>query len=167
MSKVQASSHISAPKREVWAAVADFGQIANFNPSVTASHLTGDANHGEGATRHCSLTLAGASVEERVVDWQEGASYTVEIYESSRIPVVTNAHGTISLADEGDGTRATMVIEYDTKYGPIGAILDRVAIRSQNAKAAGLVVAGLKHYIETGQKVEKRVRVDTSVVATV
>lgn len=165
MNRVQASTHIDAPRHEVWVAVADFGQIANFNPSVSESHLTGEANRGEGATRHCSLTLAGASVEERVVDWQEGASYTVEIYESSRVPMITNAHGTIALAEDGSGTKATMVIEYDTKYGPIGKLMDRMAIRGQNTKAAGLVVAGLKHYVETGETVRQGVRVDTSAVA--
>lgn len=164
MSKVQASVHIDAPKKDVWPVLADFGQIADFNPSVKESHLTAAQTNGEGATRHCALTVAGASIEERIVDWHDGESYTVEIYESKRVPVVTNMLGTLSVADHGSGTTATMSMEYATKYGPLGSLLDRVAFRAQNAKAIRLVLAGLKHYIETGEKVVPGVRVDTTTV---
>lgn len=164
MSKVQASIHIDAPKKDVWPALADFGQVANFNPNVKESHLTAEQPNGRGATRHCALTVAGASIEERIVDWHDGESYSVEIYESKRVPVVTDMIGALSVDEDGSGTRVTMSIEYGTKYGPLGSLLDRVAIQAQNTKAIRLVLAGLKHYIETGEEVVSGVRVDTTSV---
>lgn len=164
MSKVQASVHIDAPTEEVWPVLADFGQIADFNPSVKESYLTAEQPSGTGATRHCALTVAGASIEERIVAWHDGESYTVEIYDAKRVPVISNMHATLSVVDDGDGTRVTMVMDYDTKYGPLGSLLDRVGIRAQNTKAVTLLLAGLKHYVETGEKVDSGVRVDTSAV---
>ncbi len=162
MPTYRATVHIDAPSEEVWKAIGDFGNIYKWNPSVSASHLTSGEALGEGTTRHCGLTVPGASIEERITDWQEGRSYSVEIYQKKRVPFVKNLRATVSVERNGVGSKGRFEFNYDTTAGPIGRLMDRFVIASQNRKTAELFVSGLKHYVETGEEVAKGVRVDRS-----
>ena len=64
MTKLAYEIEIKAPVEKVWEAIADFGNISKFNPSVPTSHLTADQAQGVGTTRHCDLFVPGASIEE-------------------------------------------------------------------------------------------------------
>lgn len=74
MQNVSATVEIEAPADKVWAVLADFGNIEAFNPGLTASYITGDSPSGVGATRHCDLSFAGASIEERISRPSAGSS---------------------------------------------------------------------------------------------
>ena len=159
MPRYQATIDIDAPAEKVWKVIGDFGNIYRWNPSVPKSHLTSGTELGEGATRHCDLTSPGASIEERITDWQEGSSYTVDIYRKKRVPFVKDLTATVSVAPNGTGSTAGFDFQYQTTAGPIGKVMDRLVIGSQNRKVAERFVAGLKHYVETGEEVGKGVRV--------
>ncbi len=116
--KQSAHVEIDAPAAKVWDVLADFGNVRIFNPSVTDSHLTGDKQNGIGATRHCDLTVSGASIEERIVDWNEGGSYTVDIYDGTRNPFA-KALGVFAVEPLGaDRSVASMSIEWKARGGP-------------------------------------------------
>ena len=55
---------------QVWAQLADFGNICHGHPAVKKSFITSAQKTGVGATRHCDLTMMGATAEERVADPQ-------------------------------------------------------------------------------------------------
>ena len=80
---------IDAPHDKVWRILADFGGIYKYNPGVSNSHSTSSANEGVGATRHCDLLPAG-SVEERIIAWNEGRDYKLEIYDGRGVPPFEN-----------------------------------------------------------------------------
>ena len=44
-------------------------------------------------------------------------------------------------------------INYDMKFGPIGALMDRFMIQPQVGESFDSLLAGLKHHIETGEEV--------------
>ena len=46
---------INAPIKSVWEALADIGNIYQWNPGVVASHTTSSEPSGLGATRYCDL----------------------------------------------------------------------------------------------------------------
>ncbi len=166
MQRATASVEIDAPVERIWEVLADFGNVSVFNPGVTRSHLTSEGGGGVGATRHCDLAAAGASIEERIVEWVEGESYTIEIYDGTRNPFAT-ALATLSLAPIADDrTTASMQIEWRTKGGIVGRLLDG-GMRAQNRKAIAGVLAGLKHHVETGAPVAARQRLDTGAVRMV
>ena len=144
---------IDAPKNEVWAALADFGNIYRFNPAVPVSYLTGDKTSGPGAERHCDLNMQGASLDERIVGWQEGEKMVIEIYGGEKLPPWKKATAHFSVRELKGGTLARAEFEYGMKFGPIGALMDRFMIRPQFGKAFGGILAGLKHYLETGEEV--------------
>ena len=73
--------------------------------------------------------------------------FTLDIYEGT-VPFAS-AHGTFSLVDDGDGTLATLMLEYDLKAD---VPVDPEEVERQNREDLfPLVLAGLKHYVETGE----------------
>jgi carbon monoxide dehydrogenase subunit G len=158
---------IDAPTDQVWAALADFGNVANYSPGVVSSHSTSEESTGLGATRHCSLALFGASVEERIVGWNEEELLAIDIYETSRFPVVKNAGATFTLETVGEGTILEGVIDYDLKYGPLGSVMHSMSIQKQSDRSWRLFLAGIKQHVETGQTIDKDTRVPVEAVAGV
>lgn len=151
MTQLQSEVLINAPKEKVWEILADFGNIAKFNLNLRSSHSTSKANGGIGATRHCDLAPMG-SIEERIVDWVEGVGYSVDIYDGKGTPPFKTAIAHIKMSEAGKQTRVTMEMDYSIKFGPVGAAMDRIMIRSQFAKALPRLLQGLKIYAETGKE---------------
>ena len=157
MSRLASSVHIEAPPEKVWDVLADFGGVSRFNPSVPTSYSTSPQLEGVGATRHCNLKPMG-SVEERIIEWDEGAGYKVDIYDSSKVPPFRRSHADLRIEAEGDGTRFTGTLDYELRHG----VVDRLGARAQFAKAWRRFAAGLQSYVETGVEVDhpKSVSVD-------
>lgn len=76
---------IDAAPEKVWQIIADFGGVYKYSPGVRSSHSTSEANGGVRASRHCDLLPAG-TLEERIVEWNEGEGYALEIYEGKGTP---------------------------------------------------------------------------------
>ncbi|MDJ0752807.1 MAG: SRPBCC family protein [Ardenticatenaceae bacterium] len=155
---------IDAPKEEVWATLADFGNIYQWNPNVTKSYLTTTQGEGTGTQRHCDLTLAGASVEERIVEWHDGEAMGIEIFDGQKTPPWRNAVATIKIREENGGTEVTGIFSYDMKFGPIGTLMNSMMVKPQFGKAWGELFAGLKFYLETGQKAAHKSELPTDQV---
>jgi len=155
MSKIQHEVIINAPKQQIWEILADFGGVVKYNPNLRASHSTSEANGGIGATRHCDLYPMG-SIEERIINWTEGDAYQVEIYDGQGIPPFSKAFASLHLQDLGTNrTRLLMRMDYDLKFGPLGALMDAAMVNSQFDKAVRRILLGTKHYAETGEKIAK------------
>lgn len=164
MTQVAGEVRINAPREQVWEALADFGGIYKFNPTVPKSYSTSEANGGVGATRHCDLAVQGASIEERIVEWQEGEKYAIEIYDGQKSPPFKSAVAQISVAEDGNGSVVRGKLDYELKYGPIGSLMDAVMVKSQFNNAWNGLFAGLKHYVETGEEVNGLDGLDLSAV---
>lgn len=156
---------INAPKNVVWAAVADFGGIYKFNPGVSKSYSTSSNNEGVGASRHCDLLPLG-NIEERVTEWKDGEYYKLEIYDGQGLPPIENIQATIGIHEDGDAIVAYMKMQYESKLGIIGALMNAAMLKSQFTKTVEGILAGLKHYAETGEEVDrgvyKRIRAATA-----
>lgn len=145
---------IEAPREQVWEVLAEIGSIERWNPGVKRSYATSAEPGGEGATRHCDLQRANGKpagqLEERAFDWREMEGFRIEITESS-LPF-SSAVVSFSLADAGSGTRVAVSPEYALRYGPAGRLLDALVVRRQYAKGMRALLAGLKGYVETGER---------------
>ena len=153
MSNITREIWIDASKEDVWAALADFGNIYRFNPSVPRSYSTNGKPSGLGAARHCELNIQGASVEERIIGWEDGKMMRVEIIGGEKTPPWKNPVAELSVQEHQDGTLVRGAFNYQMKYGPVGALMDRFMVQPQFGKAFGGILAGLKHYMETGEQV--------------
>jgi carbon monoxide dehydrogenase subunit G len=166
MTRLTREVRINAPKEKVWEILADFGGISKFNPNVSTSYCTSEANSGVGATRHCDLSFKGASLEERIVEWREGHSYTIEIYQGKNTPPFKTARASISVRKDGNASIVTGTFDYSLKYGLLGVLMDKLMVQPQFSRAWSHLFAGLKYYAETGEPVEAHTPVNlTEVVA--
>ncbi len=85
MTTISREIEINASKEEVWKAIAKFGDICHASPGVLKSHVTSEQQEGVGATRHCDFAMNGAMAEERVTQWKEGESLTIEVYDLKKM----------------------------------------------------------------------------------
>ena len=154
MTSITREIRINAPKEKVWDALANFGDIYTFHPGVPKSYSTNNQSGGKGATRHCDLG-GGSSIEERVIEWKDGESMAIEIYDGKKAPPFKRAVATLAVREAGpNATIASGTIDYTMKFGPIGALMDTLIVKSQFSKAWAGIFAGLKHHVETGETVE-------------
>ncbi|MEO1287361.1 MAG: SRPBCC family protein [Chloroflexota bacterium] len=152
MATVSDSIRIDAPKDQVWAVLADFGGILNYNPGISNAYSTSDVNSGLGATRHCDLLPMG-SIEERIIEWNEGSDYLVDIYQfNGLMPPIKSAQARLSVEADGDQSIAHMIMTFEMKMGVIGKAMSTVMLESQYQKAVTGIMQGLKLYVETGQQ---------------
>ena len=159
------STLVDAPTEEVWAAIGDFGNVAKVNPNVSNSYLTSDATDGVGATRHCDLSLYGASVEERITEWVDGEKLAIDVYDSNRLPIIEDSTAMMRVDAVGEKTRLTSSLSYSVKYGPVGAVMNRLMLRGQFATAMKRFLAGIKHHVETGALIDRSTPVPVSAVS--
>jgi len=149
LAKITKEIEINAPQTKVWSVLADIGAVENYNPVVTKSYYTSDNRQGIGASRHCDLLPMG-SVEERIIEWDEGKSYKIEIFEGKSIPF--KGIGTFELTDNGNSTNVKMIFEPIMGYGLLGKIMGFLMKEKMNKMIAGVVI-GLKHHLETDELV--------------
>ena len=136
---------INAPVNDVWATLADIGSIHEWNPGVRDSYTSSEASSGIGASRHCDL--GGRNyLKESVVAFAEHERLTMRIDESN----MPFAHADIrfDLTADGDGTRVDVSPDYTLKYGPVGALMDRLVVRRMYTKGMAALLRGLKRHVE-------------------
>lgn len=145
MTRVTSEIRIDASREKVWDVLSDLGSVSVWNPVLSNSYYTSEAKEGLEAARHCDFP-DGGYVKESVLEWNDGESFTLDIYEGT-VPF-ESATGSASIVDDGDGTVVTYGIEYDLKAD---FLRDPQEIERQNREELlPLVLASLKHYVETG-----------------
>ena len=152
MIKITKEVEINAPKAKVWSVLADIGAVEKYNPVVTKSYSTSENKQGLGASRHCDLLPMG-SVEEKIIEWDEGESYKIEIFEGKAIPF--KGTGKFELTENGKSTNVKMTFEPDMGNGIFGKIMGFMMKEKMNKMITGVVI-GLKHHLETAELVSAK-----------
>lgn len=126
MRNVKVKRTIAVDRSSVWAVLADYPNIADWNHGLKGSYAVGDATEGVGAQRKTELNPAGA-MRETVVEWVPEEKMAVAIDEIEKMPVKT-ASMTFTLSGDED-TVVEMSYDYEPSGGPfaiiMGPILDR------------------------------------------
>ncbi|MDX1531436.1 MAG: SRPBCC family protein [Rhodothermales bacterium] len=136
---------IEAPREAVWAALADIGEIHRWNPGVHDSRRTSEQAEGVGATRYCDL--GGRNyLDEEVVAWDPPERLTMRVVETNLPFDHADIHFT--LREGAGGTVVAVSPEYALKYGPVGALLDRLWVRQQYRRGMEALLSGLKAHVE-------------------
>ena len=145
MGSFERSIGISAPVASVWEVLADIGSIADWNPGVVRSYVTGDRAGDVGAARHCDL--GGKNyLDEEVVEWEEGRLLTMRVV-GSNMPFKT-ADIRFTLWAESDGTAVTVAPEYSLKGGILGRLMDGLVVRRMYIRGMEALLSGLKAHVE-------------------
>ncbi len=138
---------INDTEERVWEVLADFGRIYRWNPGVRRSYSTSETNHGLLATRHCDLLKGDDYLDEQILEWRDGESFKVEIYETN-LPLHRNVVE-FSVEADGNGTIVTVAPDYALKYGLLGRLMNQIVVRRQFKKGMEDLITGLKYHIET------------------
>ena len=149
MPTVTKQIEIDAPTDRVWAVLSDFGGVYKWNPTVTHSSLIADQSTGVDAQRTCTVAGFG-DIRERATAWEAGKSLSVEI---SGAPMLKRATGTVEIEARGDTTVVTMRVDYQTSWGPIGALMGATIMKRKLGQTLEQALAGLRHHVLTGEEV--------------
>ena len=141
MITTQRTLNVDATPDKVWAVLGRFMHIDEFHPRVTTVDALTDTHTGMGATRRCHFK-DGTSAVEKVVDWQEGASYRVQLSEFA-MPL-TQLFMTLAIEPgEPGGSRVRMALDYQVKFGPLGWVLGKTLMARMMGKMMLMVMGGL------------------------
>jgi uncharacterized membrane protein len=166
MTTIMREIAIDASKEKVWNVVADFGAIDMVSPGVTKSYLTSEQHTGVGTERHCDLVFMGATVEEKIIEWKEGESIKIDIYERKKIPLVKEMIAEFAVREEDGKTILSGTLEY-AMTGGMGNLMNAVMMKKMNSKTWNQVLAGFKKHSETGEKVDKNTNLDLGAVVEI
>ena len=146
MTRILVETRVDAPRERVWDIIADLGAISTWHPALADSRYTSEAKEGLEASRRCDFP-DGGFVNESVIEWKPGEAFTLEI-SGGTVPFAS-AKGTMSVSEDGDGTIVTLSLDYELKSDiPV----DPQELERENREdLLPLVLAGLKHYVETGK----------------
>ena len=139
------STTVNAPVTAVWQALADIGNIYQWNPGVKASHTTTEQAAGVGACRYCDL--GGKNfLDEEVVTWEPEKALTMRVT-GTNMPFKT-ADIRFTLQPNGNSTRVTVSPIYTLKYGLVGKLMDRFFVKNTYEKGMQSLLRGLKQFVE-------------------
>lgn len=155
---------INMPTHKVWPILADFGNICHGHPAVRKSRVTSVQTSGVGATRHCDFTMMGGSAEERVTEWVEGRTVTVEVYELHKMPGLKTVKLRLDIVPKGNATVLTGTMTYSMQNAFFD-LVNTLVMKSMNTKLLNGILAGHQLYIETGELVTDKTWLDLSLVS--
>ena len=149
MSRIIKRVHISASVDQVWQVLADFGSVEKWAPTVIESHCSTETERGMGAKRILT-TSTGEVTEERVIEWDEGHSFTFEI-PNGLASIIKVLRETWSVEHSPQGTEVVVRMDYETKDGIINSLLNALVVKRVLKRMLVQNLAGLKYHVETGE----------------
>jgi len=136
---------IDAPIKTVWAALADIGKIAEWNPGVKESHQTTVGDVANGAGRRCEL--GGKNyLNEEVVEFDSPSRITFRITDTNMPFKTADIRFNLKAADVG--TEVTVSPLYELKFGAFGKLLDTLVVKGTYRKGMRELLRGLKNHVE-------------------
>ena len=143
---------INAPKEKVWEILSNMETVQNYDPMVINAFYTSDIKEGVGASRQCDLP-EGGYVKERITAWNLDEGYSLKVYEDSEPDSpLENQVAHFALAENEQGTKVTMTFEYNLKADVPVDPQEMEQMWAEEALPG--ILAGLKHYIETGEQMQ-------------
>lgn len=137
---------IGAPLGVVWNALADFGTVSNWVPTMRVSRLVGTQSTGVG-TRRAMRHAWGFRFEEEVTQWHEGKGYAFDVL---RAPFpMQQVKETWVVGELQDHTVVETQVHYGMGLGPIGALLDWSLVRFIVRREMRAGLDGLRRFCET------------------
>jgi hypothetical protein len=131
-----------APER-VWSLLADLEAVQRYNPGVRDAKIQGAQRTGVGAVRVCELQPKGRVVE-RVTHWEEGRALGLEVAESDW--PIHFMRWVTRVEPRPGGARISQELEYRVKFGPLGWLLDKLAMeRKLRTTLDGIFGSLVKH----------------------
>jgi hypothetical protein len=141
---------------EAWEKLRDLSLADQYVPGLTGLEITTEKTAGEGASRRVyqgdKLVL-----DETVVAWREGEGFTLRLHrgEKGPVPPMTEAFFDYGLRVSGDRVYLHNRMRYRLGLGPLGKLLQKLALGKFVAGAVRDSTVAQKLFYESGEKVSK------------
>ncbi len=147
MGTFETKTTVNASKTAVWNALADIGNIANWNPGVVKSYVTSDQQaEGVGATRYCDL--GGKNfLDEEVVKWEPEQALTMRVTNTNMPFKTIDIRFTLKALNQTQ-TEVLLSPIYEMKYGPVGKLMDSLFVKNTYRNGMDSLLSGLKNHLE-------------------
>lgn len=125
MTRMETSCLFDAPADVVWAVITDSDVYAEVAPNLSSIVILD--GEGEGMIRECVDTNGNAWTES-CHHWEAGRGFGVAVdVDTSDFhrPFFTRFEGRWGLSERDDGVLVTVQFDFETRYGPLGALLSR------------------------------------------
>lgn len=154
MADITLKRTIAVPFDRVWDVLADFGGVHRYHPGVETSPVTdGTPSSGVGSERVCNL-YDGNHLTERVSESVDGERLVIEVVDSS-MPLSSGV-GSFELNPiAANETEVTLNMRYAVKFGPLGALMDKLLLERTMNKGLDALLAGLDQHVRTGETIGK------------
>lgn len=136
MRNVTATGTVPASRSSVWAVLADYPNIVDWNSAVKESYTIGDVVEGVGAQRQVNVGSKGSiRNRETVTEWEPEHRMVIAVDQIEKQPI-NQATMTFTLADDNGATPFSMSYDYEPQGGLLaliyGPILDRLLAKGFN-----------------------------------
>ncbi len=138
---------IDAPLEQTWAVLSDLERISDWSEEIQTAVCVSQQKRGVGAQRECLLSN-NITIEEQIIAWQEGQSFT---YEAHNIPLVAKAKNTWRVAEQQGKTLLSTESEIVMQGGLLGVICLQPLMYLMARLMGGKTLAALKYLVEQGQ----------------
>lgn len=150
MAHLRHKIEIEAERNAVWAALAALEDVAAWNPNVAATSCDQLGPVEVGTARTCFLAQGGR-IDEVVSVWKPATMLQFAIGSHG---AVRSADMAMELSDSPIGTTVVATADYHVAFGPLGPVIDRIAMRRQMARILDSSLLGLKEHVETKNRNE-------------
>ena len=156
---------INKPIEDVWTDFSEIGNIYLSAPTVGHSYLSSEIKHGIGAQRHMEMSIMpGATLDERVIAWEEGSFVELEVVKIKGMPGVQTMGGDFALIKTGSHTTVLRsTLNYSMSNSFFG-FMNRMMMNKVFQKLWTSILAGYKHHNETGEEVTSKTKVPLKAV---
>ena len=149
MTKSTGEIHIDAPRDKVWAILADLETVRNYDSEIINAFYISDNREGVGAARQCDLP-DGGYIRERITEWAPGEGYSMSVDEGTGTELFESQGVRFGLKSAGQGTIVSLEVEFELKTD---ASVNPQEMENEYGELVNAVLAGLKHYAETGRPI--------------
>ncbi len=150
--RIQGETLIAASASAAWDVLSDFHGVDTWARPVTRVVALGPAARGVGAARRCDIRGLGA-VDEVVTVWEEGRRLG---YRVSPVGPIGRSESLWEIEPVGPlSTRVRLRLDYDMRFGPLGALLHALLVRRLLGRNLPGALAAPKRRVETGRVVRR------------
>jgi hypothetical protein len=145
--------HIPLPRAQVWEKLRDLSLAHNYVPGVTGVRIDTAQREGVGASRTVNMKN-GSQLQETVEEWTDGHGFVIRLHKGDKpaMPIFRQFYFRYRIDDDGDGTVFLPAMLYETRFGPLGALLGGL-IHKGFLRAVNDIGLAMRDYYLTGDKV--------------
>lgn len=148
---IHSEMRIRTTPERMWEILSQYGDVSAFHAGVQESHkVEGSDNKASlGCERVCNIVDMGLAItlNERIIEYDEGKSYQYEVYEWKNFPIQKMLFGFTIVGTDATHTTLAIDIEYKAKPAFLTPLM-----AGKMRRLATDVLLGYKHFTETGEQ---------------